>query len=721
MIAGGTYSTKPDAPTIGSATATGTTTATVAFTAPARNGGVAISSYTATSSPGGITGTLSQAGSGTITVTGLTTGTAYTFTVTATNSVGTSVASSASNSITTYLAPANTVAPVVSGTATVGQTLSTTNGTWNGIPTPTFAYQWQRAGSDIGSATSSTYVLVAADVGNAIRCVVTATNVVAAVSANSNATSSVAASVPGAPTIGTATATGATTATISFTAPASNGGATITSYTATSSPGGITGTLSQAGSGTITVSGLTAETSYTFTVRATNSVGQSAASAASNSITTAASYFIALSAYGHSQAVGSSLRVVGSSVIVGMNGAAAYGSVPALGVNTGTGANNYAVLGGSGSTIYPWGLQFYQPNSNITGFDIPMDSVIDSGSNLYAYGTKYGSGAQLPIMNKTNSSGSKQYGIQFGTTEFGGFNSVQFDQQGYMMGVGGYNGQAFFARISEGGSVVLARLSGTQINMSAGDSDSSGNLIVSGFVRDANGYQRGWVGKYDSGGTLIWGRYSTVNGSGFSSSNQSVPKCMKVVGSDIYIGGWMLDAGTNYGFMAKLSGTDGAVQWQRVYSNCSFFSVTQESDGSLYWGGTSGGSQKGIIIKTDTSGNEQLNRYVGSTGPSDYSIRLKNARAVISGSTMYIGGTFETGGAYAPIYFRVPSDGSKTGTYTVGGVSVVYGASYVSGSSASSLAYDSVAGFTFPTSFTTASESYSTSSSTSDTTTVTQI
>jgi hypothetical protein len=280
MIAGGTYSTKPDAPTIGSATATSTTTATVAFTAPAKDGGATITSYTATSSPGGVTGTLSQAGSGTITVSGLTTGTAYTFTVTATNSVGTSVASSASNSITTFLAPANTVAPVVSGTATRGQTLSTTDGTWNGIPTPTFAYQWQRAGSNIGGATSSTYTLVSADVGNAIRCVVTATNTVSAVSANSNATAAVAAQVPGAPTSVSATSTGTTTATVSFSAPADNGGAAITTYT-------VSGGGSGSSSGSpISVTGLSAGTSYTFTVTATNSAGTGPASSSSNSITT---------------------------------------------------------------------------------------------------------------------------------------------------------------------------------------------------------------------------------------------------------------------------------------------------------------------------------------------------------------------------------------------------------------------------------------------------
>ncbi len=91
-------------------------------------------------------------------------------------------------------------------------------------------------------------------------------------------------SVPDAPVIGTATA-GNAQASVPFTQPASNGGSTIISYTATSSPGSITGTLTQAGSGTITVNGLTNGTAYTFSVTATNATGTSAASAASNSVT----------------------------------------------------------------------------------------------------------------------------------------------------------------------------------------------------------------------------------------------------------------------------------------------------------------------------------------------------------------------------------------------------------------------------------------------------
>ena len=88
--------------------------------------------------------------------------------------------------------------------------------------------------------------------------------------------------VPAAPTIGAATATSATTATIAFTAGCS-GGLPITGYQAISSPGCITATGS---SSPISFSGLTHSTSYTFKVRAQNSLGYGPYSSSSSSITT---------------------------------------------------------------------------------------------------------------------------------------------------------------------------------------------------------------------------------------------------------------------------------------------------------------------------------------------------------------------------------------------------------------------------------------------------
>jgi hypothetical protein len=88
---------------------------------------------------------------------------------------------------------------------------------------------------------------------------------------------------PGAPAINSVTA-GNAQATISFTAPNSDGGSPITMYTVTSNPGGFIGSGTTA-SDSITVYGLTNGTPYTFTVTATNRVGYGPASAPSNSVT----------------------------------------------------------------------------------------------------------------------------------------------------------------------------------------------------------------------------------------------------------------------------------------------------------------------------------------------------------------------------------------------------------------------------------------------------
>jgi hypothetical protein len=69
--------------------------------------------------------------------------------------------------------PANSVLPAITGTTTVGQTLTCSNGTWSN--SPTFARQWLRDGQPIAGATAATRVLAAGDAGALMSCRVTAT------------------------------------------------------------------------------------------------------------------------------------------------------------------------------------------------------------------------------------------------------------------------------------------------------------------------------------------------------------------------------------------------------------------------------------------------------------------------------------------------------------------------------------------------------------------
>ena len=259
--------------------------ADVTFTAPASDGGSPITSYEVTSSPGGITGTLSGASGGTVNIKGLAIGTAYTFTVTASNAVYTSESSVASSPaitpITTPDAPTIGTATTLSDSEISVAFTPPSNG--GGSPITSYTVTSSPGGY---TATGSTSPIVVSGLngGTGYTFTVTATN--AAGTSDASGSSNQATTdtrISDAPIIGTATA-GFEQATITFTAPAHDGGAAITSYVATSSPGGIRGTVSGPGSGEITVTGLTNGVDYTFTVTAVNENGTSAPSSASNPV-----------------------------------------------------------------------------------------------------------------------------------------------------------------------------------------------------------------------------------------------------------------------------------------------------------------------------------------------------------------------------------------------------------------------------------------------------
>src|SRR5437868_5343271 len=125
-------STVPGAPTAVTASP-GNGQATVNWTIPASDGGSPILNYTVTSTPGGFTGTASGPTATSATVSGLTNGTSYTFTVHATNGIGTGPESAPSNAVTPGAptvpgAPTNVSAVPGNTQATVSWTLPASNG-----------------------------------------------------------------------------------------------------------------------------------------------------------------------------------------------------------------------------------------------------------------------------------------------------------------------------------------------------------------------------------------------------------------------------------------------------------------------------------------------------------------------------------------------------------------------------------------------------------------
>ncbi len=84
------------------------------------------------------------------------------------------------------VAPVNTVAPVISGSATRGSTLTAVAGTWTGNPTPTVTGNWLRNGFAIAGAGNLTYVTVEADEGLPIRYYEAGVNSAGAAAAYSN-------------------------------------------------------------------------------------------------------------------------------------------------------------------------------------------------------------------------------------------------------------------------------------------------------------------------------------------------------------------------------------------------------------------------------------------------------------------------------------------------------------------------------------------------------
>jgi hypothetical protein len=186
--------------------------------------------------------------------------------------------------------------------------------------------------------------------------------------------------------------------------------------------------------------------------------------------------------------------------------------------------------------------------------------------------------------------------------------------------------------------------------------DSSGNIYLWG-VRYSSSYAvaTAVITKLNSAGSVQWVQgFSVSNGAGGSIQVDS--------SGNIYVTGtWNSPART---FVAKLD-SSGAVIWQRSLSGTAAVNVgglSVDSSGNVYAGAytTDSSLGKGVLVKYNSSGAIQWQRYLSSSVAD--TVYFYGVAVTPGATTVALAGQFGVQGVAA----KFPTDGSKTGTYTVG-------------------------------------------------------
>lgn len=352
---------------------------------------------------------------------------------------------------------------------------------------------------------------------------------------------------------------------------------------------------------------------------------------------------------------------------------------------SGSGSGDIGVAKYNSSGVIQW-----QRRLASAGYDIGNGIGLDSSENVYVCGMSNSSDIFLA---KYNSSGTIQWQRRLGASSGQG-RGIAVDSSGNSHIVG----YSYFAPIdatrlvvtkyNTSGTIQWQRRLGSAFSVGEAIAvDSSGNVFVTGEGNNGKII----IAKYDSSGTIQWQISSSSSGTGEGLTTDS--------SGNIYVLGKQTSP-VGIGFVIKMN-TSGSILWQRSVTapqnNAVLNGIAVDNSSNVYVSGeadfATGTARDILLAKFDSSGTIQWQRRI-SGADSDYSwdIAVDSSGSVIFSADTWLG-------SYGMFIGVIPTDGSKTGSYTVGSQTFTY----ASGS----------------TTIATSSLSFSTSSLTADTPTLT--
>jgi hypothetical protein len=322
----------------------------------------------------------------------------------------------------------------------------------------------------------------------------------------------------------------------------------------------------------------------------------------------------------------------------------------------------------------------WQRNLSGTGDEYFVDILLDSQENVYAtYQTRTGVSYPHIGIAKYDSDGNLQWQRKYGGSSFTDGYAATIDSSGNIYIAGSTRIDSFdfndylMMKFNSDGDIQWQRLEGD-----SGSSeiyygmalDQAGNLYGLGrdfYQTDGNNFLGAVIVKYDNDGNVLWRKSLRHDGYSYFWGGH----CDAL--GNIYAVGHTNATGSSSqqdAWIVKFD-NDGNVLWQRtlVASNTNsdiYKSVTTDSLGNVYATGQL--DNKLIIAKYDSDGNLQWQR-----SDDQGIISNGNEIQIDSEDNIYIAGEiYSVDSNTSILVFKVPNDGSLTGTYQIGTSSFDY-------------------------------------------------